>query len=255
MNGKYITAIIATVLVMFFFFFKDKKETVNQALENEIDENISVEKKQFSNLAKPVAMSTDISKSAEAAPPALPNTYQVSEQVLQQFSVHLKAMSKCLALSAPQSIGEKTEPNTENLFANLKTNLGEIVMQMDDWSQTEFIDQGGVRKRVRVDYDYPDSATPVRRLSMYLINSYNMPEIMSLSADEMNNPNEAYIASLTEGRDLTTVEKGARAYFADGEELIFSTKNGLLHSVSINKGDHSFNCFNLGEEGSSCSCP
>lgn len=255
MNSKYIIAIIATVLIMFFLFFKDKKNIVNQAEEIEIEENTSAEKKQFSALAKPMGVSADISKSAVAAPPPAAIFPQVSDQVLEQFSMHLKAMTKCLALSAPQSIGEKTEPTAENLLANLRSNLGEMVMQMDDWSQTEFVDQGGVRKRVRVDYDYPDNATPVRRLSMYLINSYNMPEIMNLSADEMNNPNEAYIASLTEGQELTTVEKGARAYFSDGEELIFSTKNGLLHSVSINKGERSFNCFNLGEEGSSCSCP
>ncbi|MEK6627988.1 MAG: hypothetical protein AABY53_05130 [Bdellovibrionota bacterium] len=254
MNSKYLVYIAATVLVMFFLFSKDKKNADDQTQENEIEENISDQKNSLAVPVKPALVSTDVSGNTltTATPPEGP---RVSDQVQQQFSMHLKAMAKCLALAAPQSIGEKTEPTVENLFANLTSNLGEMVMQMDDWSQTEFIDQGGVRKRVRVDYDYPDNTTPVRRLSMYMINSYNMPEIMSLSADEMNNPNEAYIASLTEGRELTTVEKGSRAYFSDAEELIFSTKNGLLHSVSINKADHSFNCFNLGEEGSSCSCP
>ena len=186
---------------------------------------------------------------------AVGETRQVSELVLKQFSLHLKSMAKCLGLAGAPAISEKTEPTIDNLGANLKAALGDIVVQMDDWTQIEILDQNSVRKRVRVDYDYPDGSNPSRRLSMYQINSYGMPEIMNLTADEANNPNEAYISSLTEGHKVITDEKGTRVYFQDGEELIYSLRNGQLQSVSINKADKSFNCFNLDEENSSCSCP
>jgi hypothetical protein len=128
-------------------------------------------------------------------------------------------------------------------------------MQMDDWSQTEILDQDSKRKRVRVDYDYVDNANPTKRLSMYQINSYGMPEIMNLTAEEVNDPNQSYIDSLIEGNKVMSDEKGVRAYFAEGEELIYTVRNGQLQNISINHADKSFNCFNLDDEKSSCSCP
>jgi|GEM_PF-6839496 len=257
MNTKYIIAIFATVLVMCFLFFKDKKESIQQAEENEIEDASAAEAKiaaktayQAVTVAKP-AVGIGASVAPVVAAPEVP---QVSDKVMQQFSVHLKMMTKCLDFPAEQGINDKTVPSLENLQAILRATLGEVVVQMDDWTQTEFVDLGGVRKRVRVDYDYPEGAIPVRRLSMYQVNSYNMPEIISLSADEANNPNVAYIASLTEGQNLTYTENGARAYFTEGEELVLASKNGLLQSFSINKADRAFNCFNLADEGSTCNC-
>lgn len=251
MNSKYLIAILATILFMAFLFFKDKNHNQNIPEETEIETTLPK-----NDLRQPIVQSAAASSDAKSASTAITTeNHQISELVLTQFSAHLRSMTKCLGLTGAQVMGEKTEPTIENLISNLKLSLGDVVVQMDDWTQTEIMDQSSTKKRVRVDYDYPDGATPSRRLSMYQINSYGMPEIMNLTADEMNNPNEAYISSLIEGQKIITEEKGARAYFPDGEELIFSLKNGHLQSLSINKGERSFNCFDLGDEKSSCTCP
>lgn len=254
MSSKYLIAIVATILLMAFLFSKDKNEKQNQ---NESEEEIysaPLNNIKSSPLAAQSSAVSSDEKSASSAVAATENR-QMSELISTQFSLHLKSMAKCLGLTGVQVYGEKTEPTIENLTSNLRLSLGDVVVQMDDWVQTEIIEQSSTKKRVRVDYDYPDGATPSRRLSMYQINSYGMPEIMSLTADEMNNPNEAYISSLIEGHEIVTEEKGARAYFPDGEELIFSVKNGHLQSLSVNKGERSFNCFDLDKENSSCTCP
>ena len=261
MKTQYLIPIAIIILGMVFLFSNNKKakQNMNNEVEIESDLSESNEKGLTSNLKlenirvaeKSFANSSDVSLAEKSI---LNEERQINEKVLRQFSIHLKAMTKCLNLSGSQNINDETEPNIENLLTQLKTSLGDIVAQTDDWSQTEFIEQN-VKKRVRIDYDYPDGVTPYRRLSMYMINSYNMPEIINLSEDAMNNPNEAYIASLSEGQNIINKEKGSRAYFADGEELIFSQRNGQLQNISINKGDNSFNCFNLGEEGSNCTCP
>ncbi len=252
MNSKYLIAIAATLFVMVFLFSQDKTEN-NSKNGTNVSEAAKVKK----IIQPPAGSSSVVSSDVKSAVGSVPTaeTRQTSELVLKQFASHLKTMTKCLGLTGPQTINEKAEPSLENLTANLRASLGDVVVQMDDWSQTEILDQASVRKRVRVDYDYPDGATPSRRLSMYQINSYGMPEIMNLTEDEVNNPNEAYISSLTEGYKVLAEEKGARAYYSDGEELIFSVRNGQLQSVSINKGDRSFNCFNLDQENSSCTCP
>lgn len=252
MNSKYLLAILATTFLMVFFFTKDKKNKIKNT--NLSDTTEYAERKTARpTVATPSLLASSDTKIQAASEPITENR-QASESVQKNFSFHLKSMGKCLKL-IEQNVAEKSEPTTDNLMANLRSSFGDMVVQMDDWSQTEFLDQGAVRKRVRVDYDYPDGTNPTRRLSMYQINSYGMPEIVNLTADEVNNPNEAYVSSLFEGHKIVTEEKGARAYFSDGAELIFSVRNGQLQSVSINMGDRSFNCFNLDEENSSCTCP
>lgn len=253
MKNKYLIAIAAIVMLMGLLFSNDKKSKVVQ------QKTADAETYKVPVKVVATAPSQSLSASAEAmsvaAPPISAETRQVNELVLKQFSLHLKLMNKCLGLTGDSVIRESTEPSFQNLLENLRPSLGDVVVQMDDWDQTEILDSDSTRKRIRVDYEYPDGRNPSRRLSMYQINSYGMPEIVNLTADEVNNPNEAYVASLIDGHKIVTEEKGARAYFPDGEELIFSERNGHLQSVSINKGDSSFNCFNLDEENSTCSCP
>lgn len=250
MNTRYSLAILATAFVMVLLFAKDKKARVKEPVIEQAEELVEAK----SPVLAPAVAATVVSADQNLpVAEVVTDKRQISEAIQKKFSVHLKSMAKCLKLAEP-SVSEKTDPTSELLMANLRSSFGDMVVQMDDWSQTEFLD-GSIKKRVRVDYDYPDGTNPTRRLSMYQINSYGMPEIVNLTADEVNNPNEAYVASLYEGQKVLAEEKGARAYFADGEELIFSVRNGLLQSVSLNKGDYSFNCFNLDEENSSCTCP
>ena len=251
MKTRYLLAILTTAFVMVLLFAKDKKSKTKEAALHKAEEKFELKKPV---LPAPIATAVVSSDQKMPAAEIVSEKRQSSEVVQKKFSAHLKSMAKCLKLTEP-SITEKTEPTSELLLATLRSSFGDMVVQMDDWSQTEFFDEGTVRKRVRVDYDYPDGATATRRLSMYQINAYGMPEIMNLTADEVNNPNEAYVSSLFEGRKLIAEEKGARAYFPGGEELIFSVRNGQLQSVSLNKGENSFNCFNLDEENSSCTCP
>lgn len=254
MNTKYLVAIGATIIVMALLFSKDKKEKLAENSDESVEETSAI-------AAKPaVAVSADATASAASVDktPALSlpvaEVQPVNPKIAELFAKHLQYINNCLAIATTAPVGDKVAPTADNLLNQLRTSLGEVVMQMDDWSQTEIIDQN-VRKRVRVDYDYIDGATPTRRLSMYQINSYGMPEIMSLSNEEVNNPNQAYVDSLIEGNKVVNDEKGARAYFAEGEELIYTIRNGQIQSISINRADKSLNCFNLDDEKSTCTCP
>ena len=140
-------------------------------------------------------------------------------------------------------------------MTQLRGSVGEPVVQLEDWSQFDLVDKTGVKKRVRVDYDYPDGATPNRRLSTYTLNTYGSYEIDNLTNDQSDNPNESYIESLKEGQRLQVEEKSSRVYFSQGEELIVASRNGRLNSLSITRGQYSYNCFNLSEENSACTCP
>lgn len=255
MNTKYLVAIGATILVMALLFSKDKKEKLSEDSSGEVEETSQVKAQPVSAASADATSAASVDKTPVLNLPVA-EVMPVNPKVAELFAAHLKFMNRCLGVSsANPSPLDKVAPSADNLFNQLRSSLGEVVMQMDDWSQTEIIDDKSVRKRVRVDYDYLDGAVPNRRLSMYQINSYGMPEIMSLSNEEINNPNQAYVDSLIEGNKVLNDEKGARAYFAEGEEVIYSIRNGQIQSLSINRADKSFNCFNLDDEKSTCTCP
>lgn len=178
----------------------------------------------------------------------------ISETVLRNFATHMKEVQKCLHLSSV-NVGEQAEPTPDSLLGMLRPALGESVVQIDDWSQFDITDKTGTKKRIRVDYDYPDGVTPNRRLSSYTLNSYGALEIDNLTSDQTDNPNEAYVESLKEGAQVMTEERAARVYFAQGEEVAFTIKNGKLDSFNISRSEYSINCSGLSEEGSKCSCP
>lgn len=257
MSNRSLLVIGAIALVVALYYSTRKKPSVKHD-EPEIEETTEAQTAPIIK-PRPVITSADLSKaqsgdnSIKAYVPAVKPT-QLSDQVLRQFSNHLRSMNNCLGLSAPQS-DVMVQPTIDNLLQNLRSSLGDSVMQSEDFIQTEIIDKDSSRKRVRVDYDYIDGTNYNRRLSMYQINSYGMPEIMDLTSDQSNNPNQAYVESLIEGNQVTVEERGARVYFSQAEEVVFTMKNGILQNVSVNRADRAFNCFNLGEENSNCTCP
>jgi hypothetical protein len=255
MNTKYLVAIGATILVMAFLFSKENKEKITEENQDLAENSVASAQRTVPVSALSATNASSIDKTPAVTLPAA-EVNQVNPKVAEFFAANLKYMNKCLgATSANAAVGESVAPTPDNLLNQLRSSLGDVVMQMDDWSQTEILDQDSKRKRVRVDYDYVDNANPTKRLSMYQINSYGMPEIMNLTAEEVNDPNQSYIDSLIEGNKVMSDEKGVRAYFAEGEELIYTVRNGQLQNISINHADKSFNCFNLDDEKSSCSCP
>lgn len=256
-ENKYFLAILVTAIIMALFFYSDKKKSSEEKNDTAIELAIDDKNK----IIMPVATPKSSLVSSDQSPTVSTNLDQlkisdvksrVTESVMANYYSHMKNMAKCFGLQLTPA-SDKVEPNPENLMNHLRTSLGDAVVQMDDWSQTDII-ENGKKKRIRVDFDYPDGATPSRRLSMYQINSYGMPEIINLTPDQTNDPNEAYISSLIEGHQVATAEKGIRAYYSEGEELIYTSKDGLLSSISISKGIRNFTCNNLTEDSSSCFC-
>lgn len=258
MKSKYLIAIGAAIFVTALFLFRDKKNKPESAV-SEPDEVVATEPgpRPVSPPAaapppRPVARSTDTSMAARAE---IPDGSDLPEVIKKRVSAQINYMNKCLGLSGARGAGASTEPTMETLMDQLRPAMGESVNQVEDWTQTEIVDIDGVRTRVRVDYDYAGAgAEPMRRLSIYKINAYGMPEIVSLTPDQADNPNEAYVHSLVEGKKVTGEEKSARLYFNNGEEVIVSMRNGYINTLNVTRGVRSFNCQNLDEERSDCLC-
>ena len=254
MNNKNLFLIGVLIIVAALFLFKDpKKRAQSVDDEAEYSETESNEKSAAQPLQQVAASSTDL---AQALPVAKTVSQpQVNEAVLKRYSQHLINMEKCLRLQNQNFTDSAAQPSADNLISGLRPNLGDTVVQLEDWSQFDLLDKSGVKKRIRVDVDYPDGATPNRRLSMYTVNSYGALEIDNLTNDQSDNPNMAYVDSLKDGMQTLTEEKAVRVYFSQGEELLYTMKNGQIDSFSISKNDRAYNCTNLMSENSTCNCP
>lgn len=250
MKARQVFIILVIIGLLIFLLFK--KKSAHVAVESDdAEQTEKIEKK--ARLAGPAAVSVPGNTSVSVQNAVLAS--QPYEVLSANFSKYLADMTHCLGMTGGQPVSGKVDPLPDNLVGAIRSSLGEPVVQMYDWTQTEIIEKNGTIKRIRVDYDYPDGVTPNRRLSMFTINSYGAAEIMNLTDDQMNNPNESYIESLKEGQNVESEERTARLYFAQGEELVFAIKNGKLQSFSLAKANKNFSCSGLDQESSLCSCP
>lgn len=251
MKDRHILLVAAAlVFVMAFFYIKGKKPR-KHIEEAEVEETVE---SQPAAASRPQVQAAAAKSTDNSFAPPVPPSPAVNEAIQRNFAEHMLEVAKCLHLSSV-NVGPMAEPTPDNLMGMLRPALGESVVQIDDWSQFDITDKSGTKKRIRVDYDYPDGVTPNRRLSSYTLNSYGALEIDNLTSDQTDNPNEAYIESLKEGAQVMTEERAARVYFAQGEEVAFSIKNGKLDSFNISRSEYSINCSGLSDENSKCSCP
>lgn len=252
MNNKSIFVLGALIIVAALFLFKDPKKRAKS-----VDDESEYSETESPKAAPQVVQQQVAAASADATQvqPVAVAPNQLNEAIMKKYSQHLMNMERCLRLQNQNFTDSATAPSAENLISGLRPNLGDTVVQLEDWSQYDLLDKSGVKKRIRVDVDYPDGATPNRRLSMYTVNSYGGLEIDNLTNDQSDNPNMAYIDSLKDGMQTLGEEKAVRVYFAQGEELLYTMKNGQIDSFSISKMDRAYNCTNLMSENSICTCP
>jgi hypothetical protein len=181
-------------------------------------------------------------------------TDQALIQVERDFVTHLTELSRCLDVKVTLGT-DQMRPSLGNLFESVEISLGQTVVEMEDWTQTDVRQASGELQRIRVESEYSTgSASPTKRLQLFALDERGYPQMQSLDSDKTTNPNPAYLDSLKQGAKVLLDERAGRAYFQEGEELVYVERNGLIESVSLTKGERSFNCTGLDRNQSSCQC-
>ncbi len=252
MRAKYLLAITITLLTMAFFFFKDRSENPLQLA----DAAAEVENTQVANLA--TGSDQIIEKQAADSKSIKEKTAQnisaeQAEEIETNFSANLKQMGVCLGFSTAAE-SERLVPSFENLMTSLKPGLGEIVVRMDDWTQTDLKYADGTMKRIRTEVEYQDAGNPIKRAQLYKINDQGMPEMQPLSTEMATDPSEEFLNSLKADGQETLEEKGGRVYYQEGEELVLVERSGKLQSFSLSKGEKTFSCTETDLTTSNCQC-
>lgn len=168
------------------------------------------------------------------------------------FGQSLKPMAACLSLyQVPQ--GERIEPTFDNLAAALKADLGEPILNSEDWiSWSLRVDSE--ERRIRIETDYSDTEQAMRHLMYFKIDAQGQPAMIPLSPENTKNPSEAFVSSLQKDGEVYQEEKGRRAYFENGQELVLTEKNGRIDDLEFSNGAKTFRCGGLLSASPRCKC-
>lgn len=193
------------------------------------------------------------SPTAPAATPGSPAAPTVNEeQIRERFTAALHEMGPCLGIKA-QPPGNSLEPTLDNWMETIKGDLGEPVLQTEDWSMAEITTGSGEKRRLRVEMDYSGADRIVRRVHYSRVTGETQ-EPIPLTTEQSEDPSETFLASLESDGTVTDRERAQRVYFGDGAEVVVTEKNGKIADITMNRSGHSFHCTPGDATQESCKC-
>ncbi len=249
---KELLIILALVLAgMIYFYSKDNEVSFQKPNITTVDSTDAAESTESAPQEKFVAAEPAVNLADQATVISEANQDQIFIETA--FAGHLKSMNQCLQIKN-QADQEQTVPSFEQLQNSLKPAIGEMSVFTDDWQQTDLKYSDGISRRIRTEINYEDEVNPKKYLYVYKMNDQGLPELEPLDEDKTINPTDDFISSLEAGADITIKEKGGRAYFQGGEELIVIEKNNMLESFTMSKNNKTFSCSSLSNKESNCQC-
>lgn len=146
------------------------------------------------------------------------------------------------------------EPNLENWKNALRSELGEVVLEAEDWISTHLVLPSGEKRRIRIESEVGDDNRVTRKLKYAGVDKDDLPVPINLPAEQTVDPNETFIASLEKEGQVTLVEKAQRLYYADGSEVMSVLRNNIVSEIEINKSGRTFHCWNMDKDNHQCDC-
>lgn len=256
MRKDLLLGIGATLIAMALFYFADNPTAKLNIGKNKIDSDsdygVPADRKLLNSEVQ-AAVEQQQARLAVSAPSAALQAGSERDQISKNFAEHLKTVGTCLKINT--AIDNPTiEPTYDNLLVSLRPAVGELVVQMDDWTQMDLQNPDGTRKRLRTEVNYDNPNSPVKYVQLYNINDQGFPELQNVDAEKARNPSDDYINYLRGGAELTLNERGSRVYFQEGEEVVLVERSGVIESFSMTKNGKTVSCTGLDAMNSNCQC-
>jgi len=167
------------------------------------------------------------------------------------FGQSMKQMAACIGLNS--NSGERMDPSFDSLLALVKSDLGDPILRSEDWV-TWNMKAGAEERRIRIETDYSDSDQASRHLLYFKVDKEGQPTLIPLPAEQTKDPSESFIASLQKDGEVYEEEKGERAYFENGQEMVLTEKNGKIDDLEFSNGSKTFRCAGILTTAPSCKC-
>lgn len=169
------------------------------------------------------------------------------------FGQSIKQMGACVGLGSANSSGERMDPNFDSLLALVKSDLGDPILRSEDWV-TWNMRAGSEERRIRIETDYSDSDQASRHLLYFKVDKEGQPTLIPLPNEQTKDPSESFIASLQKDGEVYEEEKGERAYFENGQEMVLTERNGKIDDLEFSNGSKTFRCAGILTSAPSCKC-
>jgi hypothetical protein len=249
MRKDFLLGIGATLIAMALFYFADNPTVKLNIGKNKIDSDqdmsIPANKKLLNQMTTQATAAVSPTSAAEPRAPR--------EVTSTNFALHLSTIGKCLGINNAIE-RDQIEPTYDNLILSLAPALGAVVVQMDDWTQMDLQSPDGTRRRLRTEVNYENPNAPVKYVQLYNINDQGFPEMQQIDPEKSRNPTEDYINYLRGGANLILDERGSRAYFQEGEEMVLVERAGVIESFSLTRNGKTVSCTGLDAANSNCQC-
>lgn len=248
MRKEFLAVIAGTIFLMAILYWNDNSKSVDKikpvaaSARNQPEIDLATSQENFANQTS--------SSDATVAEASTPVTEVENHK---QFATHLKTISQCLQIKNNVDY-DQVDPTFDNLIVSLKPAMGDVTVFTDDWAQTDLQYSDGTLKRLRVEVGYDDPGNPTKYLQVYKLNEQNIPEMENLDPQQSTNPSDEYVESMKTGANILLHEKGGRAYFPAGEEMIVIERNGKLESFTMTKNNKTISCNTMTSAASNCQC-
>lgn len=189
----------------------------------------------------PVTVSTQVEEK-KTAPPT----------VTKKFAQYLDELGTCLQIK--NGLNSNQEPLLDNLNVSVRSELGDLIEQSDDWSNTHVRLPNGEERRLRVEVEGTGEESSAKVLKYYGVDKENLPIRLPLPPEKTKNPSATFIASLENEGTVFLREKGVRGAYAQGAEIYYTERNGQLVDLELTYNKRTFRCSSLENEHSSCRC-
>lgn len=192
---------------------------------------------------------SSVTQEAVPANNVTPRSEQAADR---NISTQLKALGTCLGLK--NTVSDQAEPTFVEINSSLKSEFGDVITQNEEWSNTHVLLPNGEQRRIRIEVDSNGEESSVRRLKYYGVDKEDLPVPIALPKEQTENPTAAFISGLEGEGKVTMTEKAMHAYYPNGQEVLYTERNGLVSELEISKNGKSFKCSRLADINAICKC-
>ncbi len=204
--------------------------------------------------AHAVPDSTDPTADATAGKPGTSNAAKASAEVdlHKRFQWALQQMGECLGVQPVMD--DNVQPSLSDLESALQSEWGAIAVKSDDWTSSEIEMPDGSRRQLKLETDYDFGTPPLKRLKVFSKRDSGDPIQIEIPKDHADEPTDGIMDSYKAEGKVVSEDLGGRAYFKDGQEISYVTKNGRFSELEVSKNDKIFRCNQLLESEPNCTC-
>ncbi len=177
----------------------------------------------------------------------------VTQKIQENFSQALITAQACFKFQNSLQATEG-DPSLENWKSVLRTELGDVVLEAEDWVNTHLVLSNGEKRRIRIESEMGEDNRVTRKLKYASVDKEDLPVPIELPQEQTIDPNDTFVASLEKEGQVSMVEKASRLYYSDGSEVMSVQRNNIISEIEINRSGRSFHCWNLDKEKHQCDC-